>query len=199
MKKVKNKILVIALAVAMLALPMISAVQAKEGGTPAENYQDLQIYGFVLADGPADIEVNGKMQYGTYTTTSYTSMTPDVEWVGIFWNGVPMVDAESLMGTSTGVVEYKINTDTGMGVAHSWVVFTLPGGTFEGDMLWVGEFALALDNTLLVVKVMWHAVYDGTGDYEGWKIVVNQNGRPSWGGPPAYMFAGSNHLLKPQS
>ena len=199
MKKVKNKILVIALAVAMLALPMISAVQAKEGGTPAENYQDLQIYGFVLADGPADIEVNGKTQYGTYTTTSYTSMTPDVEWVGIFWNGVPMVDAESLMGTSTGVVEYKINTDTGMGVAHSWVVFTLPGGTFEGDMLWVGEFALAPDNTLLVVKVMWHAVYDGTGDYEGWKIVVNQNGRPSWGGPPAYMFAGSNHLLKPQS
>ena len=199
MKKVKNKILVIALAVAILVLPMISAVQAKEGGTPAENYQDLQIYGFVLADGPADIEVNGKMQYGTYTTTSYTSMTPDVEWVGIFWNGVPMVDAESLMGTSTGVVEYKINTDTGMGVAHSWVVFTLPGGTFEGDMLWVGEFALALDNTLLVVKVMWHAVYDGTGDYEGWKIVVNQNGRPSWGGPPAYMFAGSNHLLKPQS
>ena len=192
----KKKILVIALAVAMLALPMISAVQAKLGGIPAENYQDLQIWGFVLPVSPVDVDVKGEMQYGTYTAKSF--LLGD-EYVGIFWNGVPMVDAESLEGTGTVVVEYKINTKTGMGVAHSWVVFTLPGGTFEGDILWVGKLALAPDNTLLVVKVMWHAVYHGTGDYEGWKIVVNNNGRPSWGGPPAYMFAGSNHLLKPQS
>jgi hypothetical protein len=198
MKKKMLGVFVSLLAVAMLALPMISAVQAKEGGIPAENYQDLQIWGFVLADGPADIDVNGKIQYGTYTTKMYNSMTPDVEWVGIFWNGVPFVDAESLMGTATGDVEYKINTDTGMGVVHISVVITVPEGTFEGDVLWVGEFALAPDNTLYFVKIMWHAVYDGTGDYEGWKIVINSNGRPSWGPPTSYTFAGSSHLLKPK-
>ena len=199
MIEVKKKILVIALAVAMLALPMISIAQAKPGGTPAENYQDLQIWGFVLPASPVDIDVKGKMQYGTYNAKSYAGMMPVVEWVGIFWNGVPLQGAESLMGTATFEVEYKINTDTGMGVVHISGVFTVPGGTFEGDLLWVGEFALNADNTLYVAKIMWHAVYHGTGDYEGWKIVVNNNGRPSWGGPPAYMFAGSNHLLKPQS
>jgi hypothetical protein len=196
----KKKILVMSVfTLVIMTLPLIPMTQAKKGGIPTEIYQDAQIYGFIRADGPVDIDINGKMQYGTYTAKSYGGMTSPVEWVGIFWNGVPMVDAESLMGTATSDVEYKINTNTGMGVAHVWTVFTVPGGTFEGDLLWVGELALKADNSLNVVKVMWHGVFDGTGDYEGWKIVLNQNGHPSWGPPTAYTFAGSNHLLKPQS
>jgi hypothetical protein len=66
-------------------------------------------------------------------------------------------------------------------------------------MNWVGELALNADNSITVVKVMWHGVFDDTGDYEGWKIVQNQNGHPSWGPPTSNKLAVSNHLLKPQS
>jgi hypothetical protein len=195
----KKRILILSMTVftlVVMTLPMIPTAQAKKGGIPTENYQDLQIWGVVLPDSTVEINVNGKMQYGTYIVKSYDMMMN--EWIAIFWNGQPFVDAEMLSGTASGLLEYKINTDTGMGVAYVSFVITIPGeGTFEGDMVWVGEFALNADNSLNVVKVMWHAVYDGTGTYEGWRIVTNSNGRPSWSVPP--LFAGSSHLLKPES
>jgi hypothetical protein len=196
----KKRILIFSMTVltlVVITLPMIPTAQAKKGGIPTENYQDLQIWGFVLPDSTVEINANGKMQYGTYTVKSYNNMMKSAEWIAIFWNGQPFVDAAMLSGTASGILEYKINTDTGMGVAHVSFVITVPGGTFEGDMVLVGEFDLNADNTLNVVKVMWHAVYDGTGDYEGWRIVTNNNGRPSWSVPP--FFAGSSHLVKPES
>ena len=48
----KKKILVIALIVAMLALPTISIAQAKPGGIPTETFHDLTVGGSIVADYP---------------------------------------------------------------------------------------------------------------------------------------------------
>lgn len=159
-------------------------------------FHDLQMWGYIVVDGDVTTEEKGKMQYGTYMAKSINPYTT-IEWFAFFWNGVPMHGAKTLMGTASFEFEYKINTDTKMGTLRAWCVYTVPGGTFEGEMLCVGELSLNADDSITIVKVMVTGTYHGTGAYEGWKITQNQNGRPSWSNPALNMLAGSNHLLIP--
>jgi len=213
MKKKMLGILVSLLAVAMLAFPTISIVQAKPGGVPTEIFHDLMIYGMILPDEPVevDITVRGNIQYGSYTAQSWGSdpTNPTIVFPGIAitWDGVLFVDPppQLLMGTATYDVDYKINTKTMKGVVHLATVMTLPGGTFEGDIFLTGELLLLPDNTLSIntnvgEDAMLHGFFKGTGAYEGWTIVQNMNANPSWFEyipPGTWVVAGDSHLIKP--
>ena len=208
----KKKILVIALAVTMLALPMISIAQAKPEGTPTEIFHDVMIYGMIIPNGPAtDVVMRGNIQYGRYTAQSWGSdpanPTTLFPAVAITWGGVLFVDptTQILVGLATFDVDYKINTKTMKGVVHLATVMTLTGGTFEGDIFLTGELLLLPDNTLSIntnvgEDAMLHGFFKGTGAYEGWTIVQNMNANPSWFEyipPGTWVVAGDSHLIKP--
>ena len=206
----KKKIFVIALAVTMLALPMISIAQAKPGGIPTEIFHDVMMWGVVFPDAPADVAVRGNLQYGRYTGQSYGTIDNGATWfpaIVITWGGVLFVDptTQILAGLATFDVDYKINTDTMKGVVHLATVMTFPGGTFEGNIFLTGELLLLPDDTVSVTALigensMWHGFFKGTGAYEGWTIVQNINANPPWFEyiPPGTMIvAGNSHLIKP--
>ena len=208
----KKKVLVLTLAVVMLALPMVSSVQAKPGGISTEIFHDVMIYGMIIPDGPAtDVVMRGNIQYGRYTAQSWGSdpTNPTIVFPGIAitWGGVLFVDptTQVVVGLATFDVDYKINTKTMKGVVHLATVMTLPGGTFEGDIFLIGELLLLPDNTLSVFTTvgedaMLHGFFKGTGAYEGWTIVQNMNANPSWFEyipPGTWVVAGDSHLIKP--
>ena len=216
----KKKILVIALAVTMLALPMISIAQAKPEGTPTEIFHDVMIYGMIIPNGPAtDVVMRGNIQYGRYTAQSWGSdpanPTTLFPAVAITWGGVLFVDptTQILVGLATFDVDYKINTNTMKGAVHLAAEITLgemtpdtsDDGTFEGDIFMTGELLLLPDNTLSIntnvgEDAMLHGFFKGTGAYEGWTIVQNMNANPSWFEyipPGTWVVAGDSHLIKP--
>jgi hypothetical protein len=218
--EVKKKIFVIALAVTMLALPMISIAQAKPEGTPTEIFHDVMIYGMIIPDGPAtDVVMHGSIQYGRYTAESWGSdpVDPTIVFPGIAitWGGVLFVDptTQVVVGLATFDVDYKINTNTMKGVVHLAAEITLgemtpdtsDDGTFEGDIFLIGELLLLPDNTLSVFTTvgedaMLHGFFKGTGAYAGWTIVQNMNANPSWFEyipPGTWVVAGESHLIKP--
>jgi hypothetical protein len=201
------------LAVAILSLPIISIVQAKSGGVPTEIFHDVMIYGIIVPDGSADVEVRGNIQYGRYTAQSWGSNPADPTTlfpaVAITWGGVLFVDVDTqiVVGLATLDVDYKINTKTMKGEVHLATVMTLPGGTFEGNIFLIGELLLLPDGTVSIPgflggndNSMWHGFFKGTGAYEGWTIVQNINANPQWFDfiPPATtIVAGDSHLIKP--
>ena len=209
----KKKIFVIALAMTMLALPMISIAQAKPGGIPTEIFHDVMIYGMIIPDGPAtDVVMRGNIQYGRYTAQSWgqdpTDLTNVFPAIAISWGGVLFVDptTQLLLGAATFDVDYKINTNTMKGVVHLATVMTLPDGTFEGNIFLIGELLLLPDDTVSINSltngedVMWHGFFKGTGTYEGWTIVQNMNANPPWFEyipPGTIVVAGDSHLIKP--
>jgi hypothetical protein len=211
--EVKKKIFVIALAMTMLALPMISIAQAKPGGIPTEIFHDVMIYGMIIPDGPAtDVVMRGNIQYGRYTAQSWgqdpTDPTNVFPAIAISWGGVLFVDptTQLLLGAATFDVDYKINTNTMKGVVHLATVMTLPDGTFEGNIFLIGELLLLPDDTVSINSltngedVMWHGFFKGTGTYEGWTIVQNMNANPPWFEyipPGTIVVAGDSHLIKP--
>jgi hypothetical protein len=192
--EVKKRILVIALAVAMLALPIISAVQALEGGVPTEIFHDLRVGGMIIPDYNPEPEVQGNIQYAEYTA--------HCDMVSIRWDYIGGTPQQMLTGTATYAIEYKINLNTMKGVVHVKPEVTVGGSTFEGEIIWVGDLvfnpqfpATVLPNVFGGVK--WHTVWKGTGAYDGWKIIQNININPPWTNMMTYEIAGDNHLIKP--
>ena len=192
--------LVLALAVAMLALPMISIVQAKKGGIPTETFHDLTVGGLIVADYLPDPEVRGNMQYAEYTAHCDT--------VTIRWDFIEGTPQNTKTVTATYVIEYKVNLKTKepttittpygpieaalcQGVAHIKTIVTLDGGTFEGEMIWVGKLLLMPSGVIYSGSdCKWHTFWKGTDAYEGWIIIQNMNGHPT-------ESVVNNHLIKP--
>jgi hypothetical protein len=196
-KKVSG--IVLALAVAMLALPMLPIAQAVQGGTPREIYHDLRVLGQLIPDYDPVPQMQGNMKCAEYTA----HCAP----VYILWDydsaaGSPPYWGR-LMGPATYKISYKINPNTMKGVVRLETKVTLPGGTFEGDMMWVGEMEVWDDgegnnpypNALQPENIKWHTFWKGTGAYEGWTILQDFNRIPPWVSGSDY--AGDIHLIKP--
>jgi hypothetical protein len=191
-----KKVLVIALALAMLALPMISIVQAKKGGIPTEIFHDLKVGGMILPDDPTEIypEMQGNMQYAEYAAHCDT--------VTIRWDFIEGTPQNTMTGSATYVIEYKVNLNTWeaytipgsgfcRGVAHIKTIVTLDGGTFEGEMIWVGDLLLMANGAVFSgSNRKWHTFWKGTDAYEGWTIIQNMNSHPT-------ESVENNHLIKP--
>ena len=172
----KKKVLVIALAFAMLALPMVSAVQAWGWNPPSEVYDDLLVGGMIYPDEPVEVTVRTwrNIQWGRYTANA--------PFVFIGWDfpegGGPT--EHFLIGSGEYSICYTINTNTGKGVVHLKTVTTIgapfPAGTFEGSMFWIGDLSLLEDDTVDLNDAgnwNWYTYWRGTGAYEGWTITQN--------------------------
>ena len=195
----------------VMILPLVPIAQAKKGGIPTEMYRDLWVFGGIRPDGsPTDILERGNIQSASYTAHSFAGpwitslppwLFPDVsdgdQFVGFVWGGW----MESLIGTATYEIEYTINTKTFKGVVHLKTTVKIDSeDAFLGDMFWVGDLILNPDKTVSISQVpgsgnKWHTNWQGTGDYEGWKIIQNMNANPPW--TIGMDMAGDTHLIKP--
>ena len=67
----KKILIVIVLTMVVMTLPIISIAQASQGGVPAENYDDVKIWGYLLpVEDATDVSVRGNVQYGRFTSKS---------------------------------------------------------------------------------------------------------------------------------
>ena len=141
------------------------------------------------------------MQYAEYTAHCNT--------VTIRWDFIEGTPQNIMTGSATYVIEYKVNLktketiilypDTPMefeaaicqGVAHIKTKVTLTGGTFEGEMSYVGKLLLMPSGAIYSGSDRkWHTFWKGTDAYEGWTIIQNMNGHPT-------ESVTNNHLIKP--
>jgi hypothetical protein len=180
---VNKKVLIIALAVALLALPMISSVQAWGWNPHSEVYDDLLVGGNIFPDEPVEVKVRtlGNIQCGKYSANAPV--------VFIVWDIIqPYPDLIAngfMMGEGEYVISYTINTDTGEGIAILKTKVTIGAntpddksddGTFTGKMYWAGDLSILEDDTVDLNHAGhwdWHTYWRGTGAYAGWTITQN--------------------------
>jgi hypothetical protein len=203
-REVKNKVLVIVLAVAMLALPMISAVQAYGWEKKPEDIYEVDVSGQIVPDSEVDFWETRKWQFGKYTAHSEKyGAPPGTEEFSIAW------DDKELIGTEVLWVSYKIDLDSFdgdtfdggkfcQGIVNFKVEITFEGGKFKGHMQWVGDLVLKPDNTVRLPIYYppmgifeegiwaWHTYWQGTGAYAGWKIT--QAFGPALGGTKSILL-----------
>jgi len=89
------------------------------------------------------------------------------------WNGP---DASLFLGASTTSTIYAvINLNTGVGAIKFEMTWHLAAGTFEGNVVGLVEQGTGLGGTTLGSEhyelIGLHAVFQGTGDYNGWTIM----------------------------
>jgi hypothetical protein len=155
-KEVKKKILVVALVVAMLALPLSSALAVKP--------EKIELIWVGLMAQPdlftGEVWDSGNIRhgrghdmYGTY---------------GIIGPGIMMVS-----NPSSWIFDYDINTETCMGNIHITMELIFNDGTFEGTCLQHGEFEFWGDNNEYAQAYTStdYGVLHGTGAYLGQKII----------------------------
>lgn len=193
-----KRILILAMTVftlVVMTLPMIPTAQACRWRRPTETYDDLQIWGSIVPDGPAEVWKWRNIQYGRYTAHSeavdyLTGELTGFHMIAIMWNGTypPAVCDTILYGHATFDVCYRINLDTMKGVAHLKTVITpgtwnidgsefYPGdGAFVGHKLHTGDLVLDENGTIpwdgwMTGTWTGHTLLRGTGEYAGWTIV----------------------------
>ena len=176
---------------AIMTLPMVPTAQAYKGGLPKENY-DMFVGGDIIPILPVDVSTQGNIQFGRYDAYA------PVVFIG--WDLIaPWTPQQSLMGTGTYEIEYKINTNTMKGAVHLKTEISVPGGTFEGEMKWIGGLVLESDDTVDLNNVKWNTIWHGTGAYDGWTIIQNMNGIPGAVNGHDLFFIFNCHLVKPQT
>ena len=187
MKEVNRKILgiaVVLMAVAMLALPMISTAQAYGWEKSENTYAFSVTTGYIVADSEVAFRETRNWLFGKYTAHSEPYPNPTgIEKFSIAW------DDDELVGTEILWVSYKIDSDSlygntfdggkfCQGIVNFKVEITFEGGKFIGHMQWVGDLVLKPDNTVRILYPMmgemgiyaWYSYWQGTGAYAGWKI-----------------------------
>lgn len=133
----------------------------------------------VLADSPKKIPVTATQAGGqvegpdSRTWTTEGGIVQYKDWLG---SGSIKLDLPSslggtLMGSSTSVVSFSKNTKTGVGVVHIEMTWTFTDGTFEG----IDE----MKNYYIEGIKEAHVVMHGTGDYEGWVLILSGTATPA--------------------
>jgi hypothetical protein len=156
-REVNRKILRISVAlifVAMLVAPVLAKSPKK---IPVTNPMSGSYW---IPPPPEEVWTSGNVQHGRGFTGGWAS------W-GIEGDGV------SLSGSlETYYGDYNVNLENGHGIIRRKMVITFDGGTFEGNniqhgiiQMMGGVFPALVDGTV-------HAIFHGTGDYQGWTLVV---------------------------
>jgi len=171
-----KKILAMALAilaVAMLATPLLGTVSACGHRNWGQATEKIPLkFGGPFIPSPPEVKTCGNVQIGRGGILDYTafaiwdiSTTPRTFLVGGPGSEVTV--------TSLWTANYIVNTKTGKGVLCYDVVITIPSkGTFEGYVVEFGTFSIA-GPVISLQDGFKYGVIRGTGDYEGWKLVVS--------------------------
>jgi hypothetical protein len=186
-REVKKKVLgiaVVLMAVAMLATPMVSTAQACGcRGYWGQATEKIPVkFGGPFTPFPPEFKKWGDFQIGRGGILSYSNFA--------IWD---TRDGTFIIGpgiTSLWTANYVVNLETGKGVLCYDVVITIPSkGTFEGYVIEFGTFSIAGPYVGLQDGFR-YGVIRGTGDYEGWKLVVSAE---TTGGVSTF----ENYLYKP--
>ena len=149
-----RKFLVIAVVLIAIALLVTPAM-----ATAPEKIQ-VSYFGGAGVLSPPEFWISGNVQHGRGATITYERFwirletTPDVTW---------------LMGPSLWTADYNVNLNNGAGVLKYTVVIELSGGTFEGNIIFNGEFTV-VGPLAKTVNCFGHGVLYGTGEYQGWRL-----------------------------
>jgi len=170
-----KKILVMALAilaVAMLATPLFGTVSACGYGSWGQPKEKIPVrFGGPFEVSEPDVRVCENVQIGRGGTLYYYGpyaivdirTTPPTLLVGGGHTGA----------TSLWTANYVVNLKTGRGVNYYDVVITIPSkGTFEGYVIQFGIFSIA-GPYVNQQEGFRFGMLRGTGDYEGWKLVIS--------------------------
>lgn len=177
----KKKVLGIALAfifLAMLVVPVLAASAEKI---------ELTAFASLGPFSAPDYWISGNIIHGRGATCSApTFISWQIPW---YLPSNPNADpGKYLYGPSEWIADYDVNLETGNGVLHYTVEITLAGGTFEGTISFHGTFAI--NNPAPDVYYanqqsgFRRGVLHGSGDYQGWKIVVTGETLP----PELYIY-----------
>ena len=176
-----KKVLVIAvalMAVAMLATPVLAA--------PAEKIE-LTAFGPLGPFSAPEYWISGNTIHGRGATCNGPTF---ISWqIPPYPPSNPSADpSKYLYGPSEWVADYDVNLETGEGVLHYTVEIMLAGGTFKGTISLHGTFTI--NNPAPDVYYanqqsgFRRGVLHGSGDYQGWKIVVTGETLP----PELYIY-----------
>ena len=165
-----KKILAMALAilaVTMLATSLLGTVNACVHRRWGQSLEKIPVkFGGPFTPSPPEIKKCGNVQIGRGGTLNYPG--PYAIW--------DTRDGTFIIGpltTSLWTANYIVNLETGKGVLFYDVVITIPSkGTFEGYVIEFGTFSIA-GPAISLQDGFKYGVLRGTGDYEGWKLVVS--------------------------
>ena len=109
---------------------------------------------------PGQVWISGNVQHGRGFMGGWAS-----------W-GIEGDDISLSGSLKTYYGDYNVNLENGYGVIRRKMVITFDGGTFEGNniqhgivQMMGGIFPALVDGTV-------HAVFHGTGNYQGWTLQV---------------------------
>jgi hypothetical protein len=202
-----KKVLVMAvalMAVAMLATPLFGTVSACGHGSWGQPTEKIPVLiGPPMSTPPPpppvtslpEVKVCRNVQIGRGGTTYYSKY--GVSKVGV---GPWLIGASSLW--TLNYIIYLKNMTFGKGIVQYHVVITFPSetyvgdpipeGTFEGDIILLGEFKLYGPGDPLPLPAHYngyrYGVLRGDGDFEGWKLVISGKTTDALFVPEMYMF-----------
>ena len=164
-----KKILAMALtilAVAMLSTPLFGTVSACGLRSWRQATEKIPVkFGGPFTPSPPEVKTCGDLQIGRGGTLTYSKFAIWDTRDGTFIIG-PLI-------TSLWTANYIVNLETGKGVLFYDVVITIPSkGTFEGYVIEFGTFSIA-GPAISLQDGFKYGVIRGTGDYQGWKLVVS--------------------------
>jgi len=141
------------LAVAMLATPVMATAPEK-----------IQVFFFGGSGviSPPEFWVSGNVQHGRGATVTYER----------FWIGMETTPVTWLRGPSLWTADYNVNLNKGAGVLKYKVIIELSDGTFEGNVIFHGEFTV--DGPFgKPVNCFMKGVLHGNGEYQGWRLDIS--------------------------
>lgn len=152
-KKVSLIVLILGLLMLFAAVPVMAA--------PAQKIP------FTAKQTPGLPPPQGE-DYRMWVTDGYTVHVRNQKGVGtikIWTTNIPPV-APNYQGTTSSIIDVNINLKTGEGDIKFEMTWTLPGGTFEGNIL--GKMvAPPFTSGAMNYAYTLHGVLQGTGDFEG--------------------------------
>jgi hypothetical protein len=142
------------LAVAMLATPVMATAPEKI---------PVFFFGGSGVLSPPEVWVSGNVQHGRGATVTYER----------FWIGMTTTPSNTwLMGPSLWTADYNVNLNNGVGLLKYKVIIELFSGTFEGNIIFYGEFTVAGPLAKPENGFMNGVLY-GTGEYQGWRLDIS--------------------------
>ena len=154
MKKVAVVVLVLAISIVFAVVPVMAAPAQKVSFTA------IQIPNSTPPPQGEDFRV--------WVTEGDTFHTRNQNGAGTIkiWTTNSLASPPNYVGTTSSKIDNNINLKTGEGMAKFQMTWTLPGGTFEGNI--IGKLtAPPFTNNPMAYSQDLHGVLHGTGDFEG--------------------------------
>jgi hypothetical protein len=184
------------LAMTMLATPLFGTVNACGHRSWGQSTEKILVrFGGPYTPSPPETKQCGDWQIGRGGTLYYYGPFAIVD-ISIPGPPILLVGGGSSKATSLWTANYIVNINSGKGILCWDVVITVPEpgetpltGTFEGYVIQFGTFEIT-GASVSQLEGSRYGVLRGTGDFEGWKLVISAK---TTGGMDTF----ENYMYKP--